>query len=182
MLAAARAFGWQHASPHSRAATEALRESAHAAGLQALYGRALQRLSAMDGEADFQLPDNITSVLGPLSFEQAQAIDLSRMHLADGSPAAAVAVLQGIDHPSARNNLALALFISGNLAQASAVIEANWQADPDNLFALDSVIRWRCWSHGLDRCMGLVAPLAAHQAPPRRRCHRPGFRVALPGQ
>ena len=159
MLAAARAFEWQRASPNSRAAVEALLKSARAAGYVALYGRALQRLSALDGESDFQLPQNIASALGAFSFEQAQAIDLSRMHLADDNPAAAIAVLQGVDHPSARNNIALALFVSGDIAQAVSVMEANWQGDPDNLFALDSVIRWRCWSQGLDRCLGFVSPL-----------------------
>jgi hypothetical protein len=143
----------------SRAAIEALFESARAAGYVALYGRALQRLSALDGESDFRLPENVASALGPLSFEQAEAIDLSRMHLADDNPAAAIAVLQGIDHPSARNSIALALFISGDIEQAVAVMEANWQADPNNLFALDSVIRWRCWSQGLDHCIGFVTPL-----------------------
>lgn len=166
MLATARAYEWQRASPNSRAAIEALFESARAAGYVALYGRALQRLSALDGESDFQLPENIASALRSLSFEQAEAIDLSRMHLADDNPAAAIAVLQGIDHPSARNNIALALFVSGDIAQAFTVIEANWQADPDNLFALDSVIRWRCWSQGLDRCVGFVAPLR-HTTPRR---------------
>lgn len=165
-LATARAYEWQRASPNSRTAIEALFESARAAGYVALYGRALQRLSALDGESDFQLPENIASALGPLSFEQAEAIDLSRMHLADDNPAAAIAVLQGVDHPSAHNNIALAWFVSGDVAQAVSVIEANWQADPDNLFALDSVVRWRCWSQGLDRCLGFVAPLR-HTTPRR---------------
>jgi hypothetical protein len=70
-LATARAYEWQRASPNSRTAIEALFESARAAGYVALYGRALQRLSALDGESDFQLPENIASALGPLSFEQA---------------------------------------------------------------------------------------------------------------
>ena len=166
MLATARAYEWQRASPNSRAAIEALFESARDAGYVALYGRALQRLSALDGESNFQLPENIASALGALSFEQAEAIDLSRMHLADDNPAAAIAVLQRIDHPSARNNIALALFVSGDIAQATSVIEANWLADPDNLFALDSLVRWRCWSQGLDRCMGFVAPLR-HTTPRR---------------
>lgn len=166
MLASARAFDWQRASPNSRAALEALFESARTAGLVALYGRALQRLAAMDGKSDFQLPDSVASALGSLSFEQAEAIDLSRMHLADNNPAAAIAVLQGIDHPSARNNLALASFVSGDITQALTVIEDNWQADPDNLFALDCLVRWRCWAHGLDNCMGFVAPLR-HTTPRR---------------
>lgn len=166
MLATARAFEWQRASPNSRIAVEALFESARVAGYAAICGRALQRLSVLDGESDFQLPENIAAALGALSFEQAEAIDLSRMHLADSNPAAAIAVLQGIDHPSARNNLALASFVSGEITKALALIEANWQANPDNLFALDSLVRWRCWSQGLDRCIGFVAPLR-HTTPRR---------------
>lgn len=166
MLAAARAFDWQRASPNSRAALEALCESARVAGYAALYGRALQRLSAMDGQSDFELPANIASGLGELSFEQAEAIDLSRMYLADDKPAAAISVLQGIDHPSARNNMALALFVSGDIEQAITVIETNWKNDPDNLFALDCMVRWRCWTQGQDSCMGFVAPLR-HTTPRR---------------
>ena len=64
MLATARAYEWQRASPNSRAAIEALFESARDAGYVALCGRALQRLSALDGESDFQLPENIASALG----------------------------------------------------------------------------------------------------------------------
>ena len=130
MLAAARAVAWQRASPQSRAANEALCSSARAAGLVAVYGRALQRLTAMDGAGVYSLPESINSPFGTLSHEQAEALDLSRMHLADENPTAAMAVLQGLDHPSARNNLALAAFVGGDLAQAVAVIEANWRAEP----------------------------------------------------
>jgi hypothetical protein len=109
MLAAARAYEWQRAAPNSRAAVEALCESARAAGLAAVYARAVQRLRALDGQSALPLIDFIDAPLGALSFEQAEAIDLSRMHLADNDPSAAAAVLKDVDHPSARNNLALAL-------------------------------------------------------------------------
>ena len=166
MLAAARAVAWQRASPQSRAANEALCSSARAAGLVAVYGRALQRLTAMDGAGVYALPESINSPFGTLSHEQAEALDLSRMHLADENPTAAMAVLQGLDHPSARNNLALAAFVGGDVAQAAAVIEANWRAEPDNLFALNSLVRWRCWIQGLDACLGFAAPLR-HTTPRR---------------
>lgn len=77
-----------------------------------------------------------------------------------------LAVLQGVDHPSARNNIAIALFASGDVEQARRVIESNWQASPENLFALDNAVRWRCWFEGLDRCRGFAAPLKTTQ--PRR--------------
>jgi tetratricopeptide (TPR) repeat protein len=166
MLAAARAYEWQRAAPGSRAAIQALCESARAAGLAAIHAVALQRLRSLDGESALPRIESIDAPLGTLSFEQAEAIDLSRMHLADDNPAAAAAVLQGVDHPSARNNLALALFLSGDLAQARDTIEANWHGDPANVFALERIVRWRCWAEGLDRCLGFAATL--RQTTPRR--------------
>lgn len=166
MRASARALEWQQASPNSRAAVQALYESAGKAGLSTIYGRALGRLEAMDGREVFQLPSSFSSPHGAISLAQAEALDLSRMHLGDNNPRAAVAVLQGVDHPSARNNLALALFVAGDVKQASSVVEANWQAEPNNLFALESAVRWRCWLQGMDRCRGFMAPL--QHTDPRR--------------
>ena len=159
MLAAARAHAWQRAMPNSRAAAEALVESARAAGLAAVCVRADARLRALEGQSALPLIDFFEAPLGDLTLEQAEAIDLSRMHLADDDPAAAAAVLQGVDHPSARNNLALAMFCIGDVAQARDVIEANWQGNPANLFALERAVRWRCWAEGLDRCLGFAASL-----------------------
>lgn len=145
--------------PNSRAAAEALVESARAASLAAVCVRALARMRALEGQSALPLIDFFEAPLGDLTLEQAEAIDLSRMHLADDDPAAAAAVLQGVDHPSARNNLALAMFCSGDVAQARDVIEANWQGNPVNLFALERAVRWRCWAEGLDRCLGLAVSL-----------------------
>ena len=167
IIAAARAWGWQLASPNSRQALEALAESAREAGLAALAARAGQRLRGLESGRTEDAPmQTFDAPLGPLTFEQAQAIDLSRMHLADGQPGAAAAVLQGVDHPSARNNLALALFDSGDLRQALAVADEAWQANADNLFALDHALRWRCWFGGMERCAGYRELLRA--AVPRR--------------
>lgn len=166
MLAAVRAHEWLRAVPGSRAALEALCTSADAAGLLAVRTLALQRLHALDGQNAAPTVDIFNSPLAVLSLEQAESIDLSRMHLADDNPAAAAAVLTGVDHPSARNNLALALFGIGDLPQARAVIEANWEAEPANMFALERALRWRCWTEGLDRCLGFIPTL--RQATPRR--------------
>ena len=165
-LATARALEWQRASPNSRAALEAVCQSARSAGLNMLYARALNRLRVLDGEAEVVIPPYLDNPLGAILPEQAEAVDLSRMHMDDGKPAAAIAVLQGVDHPSARNNLARALFADGQVPPALAVAEANWQASPHNLFALDCVVRWRCWLRGMDACLGLKAPLL-HTVPLR---------------
>jgi len=167
LSAAARAWDWQLASPKSRAALEALADSAGEAGMAAVTLRAVQRLSSLEpGQALPQQPEPIDTPFGPLTFEQAEAIDLSLMHLNDDNPGAAAAVLRGVEHPSARNNLALALFGSGDVQQAQAVAEGAWTAQPDNLFALERALRWRCWAQGMERCAGFGATLRA--AVPRR--------------
>jgi tetratricopeptide (TPR) repeat protein len=167
IIAAARAWDWQQASPNSRQAVEALCDSARDAGLQAVLVRAMQRaLSRDEGGPAPSIIESIDTPLGVLTLEHAEAIDLARMHLADDNPGAAAAVLRGVNHPSARNNLALALFGSGDVQGAREVAEAAWQADPGNLFGLERFLRWRCWSEGLDRCVGFAATLSA--AVPRR--------------
>jgi len=160
MLAAARALEWQRASPGSRAAAEAVFLSTRAAGLVALYARAIRHLGSLDGEGELPPPiDTISTPFGALTLAQAEAIDLSRVHMTDDKPADAISVLAGVDHPSARNNLALCLFMTGELGQAREVIEANWHAEPANLFAFERALRWRCWADGLAPCMQFVATL-----------------------
>jgi tetratricopeptide (TPR) repeat protein len=164
--ATARALEWQQASPNSRAAVEAVVDSAGRAGFFMLCARAADRLNAMDGKEGTVIPASIDNPLGALTPEQALAMDLSRMHLEDDNTAAAIATLQGVDHPSARNNLALAWFADGQVHQALAVAEANWQAQPNNLFALCDVVRWRCWFKGMNHSLGLTSPLQ-HTTPLR---------------
>lgn len=167
IVAAARAWTWHQASPNSRPALEALHESARRAGLVALQARAVQGLQslALGRPVSLELAP-IDGPAGPMSGAQAEANDLARMHLADNNPAAAVAVLRGLDHPSARNNLVMALFSCGEVAAACAEAEAAWQADPANLFALERHLRWHCWQHGLASCAGFAATLQA--SVPRR--------------
>ena len=50
LIACARAYEWHLAAPNSRAAIEALCDSARAGGLAAVYASTLQRLSALDGQ------------------------------------------------------------------------------------------------------------------------------------
>jgi len=164
--ATARALEWQQASPNSRAAVQAVCDSARLAGFFMLFARAADRLSQMDGKAGTVVPASIDNPLGALTPEQALAMDLSRMHLDDNNTAAAIATLQGVDHPSAKNNLALAWFVDGQVREALAVAEANWQTQPNNLFALSDIVRWRCWLKGMSPSMGLKAPLQ-HTVPLR---------------
>lgn len=159
MRATARALEWHQASPNSMAALQALCNSAGLAGLPIIYGRILGQLAVMQGRAAVELPASMDTPLGPLSLKQAEALDLGRLHLADENPTAAMAALEGVDHPSARNNYALALFLAGDVTQACAMMEANWRADPVNLYALGSAVFWRCWLEGMDACLGYMEPL-----------------------
>lgn len=158
MAAAARAYDWLHASPNSTTAAEALHRSASKAGMPALALRAARQLQQDQAGLSPSI-EPFDTPFGPLNFEQACAVDLSRMHLSDGNFDAAETVLRDMDHPSARNNRAIALFSAGRIQQAQELIEANWQAEPSNLFALERVARWRCWRWGLPSAAGLSAPL-----------------------
>lgn len=164
MQAAARAYAWHQEAPGSRAALEGLCKSTLAAGLVAAHARAKRRLLALDGHTWPGPEPQIDASPGALTLEQAEAIDLSRMHMAVGDADAAVAVLQGVDHPSARNNLALALADRGEFVHALSLTEANWQALPANLHALGLLVRLRCRAEGLERCLGFAAPLRHTQA------------------
>lgn len=158
LSASLHAWDWSMASPGSLAALEALRDSALAAALPALSASAAQRLAQTSGEAFPDLPLKHTP-LADLSFEQAVALDLSRLFLGSRRIGDAIAVLEGIDHPSARNNLALAHFAQGEIALALAIFESNWQQDQRNLFALYYVIRLRLWRSGGGPAQELAAAL-----------------------
>lgn len=168
MLAAARAWEWHHAAPHSDLALEALAGDADEAGLAAIAALAAWRLQGLDEDSPRPASPqaSIDTPLGPLSFEQALAMDLGRMHMSDDRFEAAIEVLREVDHPSARNNQALALFHCGDVRGAQAMAAAAWQANHDNLFALERSLRWRCWLEGMAPCRGFAATLRASR--PRR--------------
>lgn len=158
ILAAARALDWLTASPKSRAAAEALRDSALSAGLAALALQTARRIHELDGETLTPV-EPLPTPFGPMDLQQAAAVDLSRMHMADGRHEAVTAVLKDVEHAAARNNLALSLFSLGRIDEAVASVDANWQAQPGNLFALERLVRWRCWQQGLGAVSGFAAAL-----------------------
>jgi tetratricopeptide (TPR) repeat protein len=147
LSASRHAWDWSMASPGSVAALEALRDSAFDAGLPALGASAALKLARAEGNPVPDLPP-MPGALGDLPFDQAVAVDLSRLFLNFGRYSEAIAILEGIDHPSTRNNLAMARFAQGEIAAARAGFEANWQQDRRNLFALHYVVRLRLWSGG----------------------------------
>lgn len=158
LSASLHAWDWSTASPGSLAALEALRDSAFAADLPALGALAAQKLARIEGQSMPDLPP-LSGVLGDLAFEQAVAVDLSRLFLTYGRFGEAIAALEGIDHPSTRNNLALARFAQGDIAAALAGFDANWRQDTRNLFALHYVVRLGLWTGGREAVSQLTDAL-----------------------
>lgn len=122
-------------------------DSADRAGLTALQISAHRALQALGGTGtSWPLPRFIKTD-DSLSHKQAKALDLGRMHLHDDNPQATVAVLRDLQHPAARNNLAVALFMIGDVAAARQVAEANWQSGlagqggPPNLAVADGDLK-----------------------------------------
>lgn len=148
LSATLHAWDWSRASPHSLAALTALQNSALANGFAALAGSAAQSRARMEDKPEPVFPA-LHSPLGELSFDQAVAADLSRLFLSFNRYSDAIAVLEDLDHPSLRNNLALTRFALGEIAPALADFEANWRQETRNLFALHQVVRLRLWTGGL---------------------------------
>lgn len=165
LSATLHAWDWSKASPSSLPALEALRDSAFPAGFSALGASAIQKLAQIEDKPFPELPP-LHGALGDLTFEQAVAVDLSRLFLAHERYDEAIAILEGIDHPSTRNNLALVRFEQGHITAALADFEANWRQDTRNLFALRFVVQLRLWTDGYQAANELADALRA--TPPLR--------------
>lgn len=163
LAASLRAWDWSMASPGSLAALEALRNSAFDANLPSLGASASQRLAQAEGKPFPEIPP-LRGPLADLSFDQAVAIDLSRMFLTFNRFGEAITVLEGCDHSCTRNNLGLARFAQCKIAEALAGYEANWQQDMRNLFALHQVLRLRLWTGGRELACELSGALRDAQA------------------
>lgn len=141
------AWDWSRAAPGSLAALEALRDSAYDAGFAALFASAVMKLAQAHGEPPPDFPP-LHGPLGAISLDQAIASDLSRLYLTFDRFAEAVDVLEGADHPTLRNNLALARFARGEIDVALKEFEENWQRDTRNVFALQHIVQLRLWKDG----------------------------------
>lgn len=154
LASATSAWDWSRASPNSQAAWQALGESAGMT-FPALSIYAWRLAKRLAGEAPTPEPEDEQTPFGPLSFDEARRMDMCRMLLSNGRFDEAEAAITGIGHVSARNNLALVYFGRGRVDEALAQVERCWQEAPENLFALERVIRLRLWTGGLDRAAGL---------------------------
>ena len=158
--AAARAFDWAEVSPGSAAALSTLAEAALAAGLAALGLAASRQLAALSGKPVEPMP-TVETPFGLMTGEDATLTDISRILLTDGRFDELIDRLRDATNSALRNNRALARFAKGDIAGALEEFEANWQAQPLNLFALERIIRLRLWRRGCDHAAGLAAPLKA---------------------
>lgn len=158
------AWDWAQASPNSAAAWNALADSA-LPNFSALAVLAIRRIEALDGLPARPEPAPLPNPFGPVSFDQAVRMDTCRLLLAAGRLDEADAAIAGIDHASARNNLALVAFARGDIERALAVLEENRLAAPDNLFGLERIIRLRLWRGGREAVAGLAETLAAREPP-----------------
>jgi tetratricopeptide (TPR) repeat protein len=158
--AAARAFDWAQVSAASKDAQSALAEAAFAIGLVALGYASSLRLARLRGmpAAPFQ---GVDTPLGPLSGEEAELADISRLLLQDGRYDEMIERLVNASHPALRNNLALGYFAQGEMARARDEFESNWRQHPLNLFALEYIVRLRLWCEGQAHAAPLATVLLA---------------------
>jgi tetratricopeptide (TPR) repeat protein len=163
--AAMAAWDWSLASPNSEAAWQALGESAGMT-FPALSLYAWRQAKSLAGEAPVPEPEGQQTPFGPLSFDESRRMDMCRMFLSHSRFDEAEAAITGIEHVSARNNLALVYFGRGRVGEALEQVERCWQEAPENIFALERVIRLRLWTGGLDRAAGLGETLV--RTTPRR--------------
>ncbi|WPL18604.1 putative PEP-CTERM system TPR-repeat lipoprotein [Thiorhodovibrio winogradskyi] len=170
--AGAAAWLWARNRPNSAPAQGALLQSAARLGLVHLMLSTAERLRALGAEVP-GLPQPDPALLEEMrtmpdgriaTAEDMFAFDTGRLLMGARDFPNAIAVLQGVEIASARNNLGATLFHVQRIEDALQAFSAGWQADADNLFALGWLIRLRCYLGDEDGARGLVTPLAAATA------------------
>lgn len=163
--ACAAALDWTAASPNSEAAWQALADSA-GADFGALAVSAARRLHVLLGKEPGEEPAPFETPYGPLSLRDLVRMDTCRIMLSMGRLKEAEAQVVGLDHVSARNNLALTKFAQGQIAEALALQEENCRRAPDNLFGQGRLARLRLWTGGMAAASATLDALLASE--PRR--------------
>ena len=170
-VAAVAAFAWAERRPNSLPAQEALLHFAKARGHVMLAARTARQVRALGGETPGHPLDPAllsTMLVQPngsrTSREVMERFDIGKLHLEGQDFAGALRWLGDLDVTPARNNAALARFHLGQIEEAAEAFLANWQRDPENLFALGYAARLRLYRGDADGARGLCTPLAAAQA------------------
>lgn len=151
------AWEWAQSAPGSEAAWSALDTSAglHFPALRLLALLRLDRLAGLEPPVPAPLP----TPYGPLEFSQSLDQDLGRLLLACSRLDEAAAHFAKVEHPSARNNLALVAFAQGRIDAALERVAAQCADTPDNLFSLERLLRLRLWTQGKEAMADLAEPL-----------------------
>ncbi|MEO8409631.1 MAG: hypothetical protein ABI478_03605 [Propionivibrio sp.] len=149
------AWQWGAASPNSKAAFEALAESA-GPEFPYLYLHALERLNELGEDFKHEIDTLRAGFLDPLSEDEGQRLDLCRVLLGNEKPAEARALVESINLPEAQNNVGQAFFLEGKIAEAEAVWAGVVASAPDDAFALARLFAVRLWLAG----KAAAAPLA----------------------
>lgn len=157
------AWAWTQASPNSVAAWSALADST-GADCMALHLAARQRLDALHGVPAPPLPPLAPHPFGDLSPDEARLLELGSALLAVQRFDQAELIFAAIEHPVARNNLAIAHFAQGQIERARDAWEACWRALPDNLFALERAVIAHMWVGGRDAARPFETALASTAA------------------
>ena len=100
----------------------------------------------------------------PADPEAMTCFDISKLHLQANDFAGTLRWLEGLDLVPARNNRALALFHLDRVDESLAAFLANWERDPQNLFALGWAVRLRLYQGDETGARELCTPLAAATA------------------
>ena len=165
------AFAWAERRPNSLPAQEALLHFATGLHHLMLAERAAAKVRELGGETPgFPLDPALKQAMltqpdgTPADPEAMTRFDISKLHLQANDFAGTLHWLEGLDLLPARNNRALALFHLDRVDESLDAFLANWERDPQNLFALGWAVRLRLYRGDETGASGLCTPLAAATA------------------
>lgn len=170
--AAAFVLDWASARPRSLRAQETLLIYAARFGYLALTERTARLVRELGGEvpAFIPSPEAIVETFPPLPDGRRAGLadivrfDIGSLYLHAQRFEDAIHWFEDLEIQAARNNHALVLYHQECIDEALEAFIANWQRDPDNLFALASAARLRLYRGDEVGALGLCTPLAAATA------------------
>ena len=167
------AWNWTRHRPRGVNALQAFVDCAMRRACVALAISALERLAELGVETRASRLDlaHLETLLrdadgSPMSRSEAERFETGKLHLEAQDFAGVLRFSSDATSTPARNNLAVALFHLGRIAEARDVFLEAWQRDPGNLFGLGNALAMRLYLGDETGAAELVVPLA--QAEPRR--------------